>query len=71
MTKSHNFKHGLCDHPLYKVWVSMKHRCKSKRSANEYWNGRGIEVCSEWQKFLPFYNWAIANGYKKGLTLDI
>jgi len=65
-----NFKHGLMEHPLYGIWAGMKYRCNSKRVSGEYWGQRGIKVCQEWQKFLPFYNWAIENGYQKGLTLD-
>ena len=65
-----NFKHGLTEHPLYGVWASMKNRCKSKKSNSENYYYRGIRVCPEWQSFLPFYNWAIKNGYEKGLTLD-
>ena len=64
------YKHGLCEHPLYGIWTCMKTRCNSNHSKNESWNGRGITFCREWNDFLPFYNWAIKNGYKKGLTLD-
>jgi hypothetical protein len=70
MKKSGKFKHGLNHHPLYSVWGGMKSRCKILSYRNESWNGRGIKVCDEWQLFLPFYNWAINNGYEKGLTLD-
>ena len=31
---------------------------------------RGIRVCDEWKDFQAFYDWAMANGYKKGLTVD-
>jgi len=48
----------------------MKTRCKSNHSKNESWNGRRIIVCNEWQEFIPFFNWAIKNGYRKGLVLD-
>ena len=65
-----NFKHGLLDHPLYMVWGSMKNRCKTNRITGENWHFRGIKVCDEWLNFLPFYNWSIKNGYKKGLTFD-
>jgi hypothetical protein len=70
--KSHgNYKHGLTEHPLYNVWSSMKHRCKPLgTSVTENHGDRGIRVCNEWYKFLPFYEWSINNGYKKGLTLD-
>ena len=65
-----NFKHGLTEHPLYRIWGGMKYRCKTSRVAGEYWHDRGISICKEWQEFIPFYNWAINNGYKKGLTID-
>ena len=65
-----NYKHGACLNSLYGVWLSMKYRCNSPRSQNESWNGRGITVCKEWEDFLPFHNWAVNNGYEKGLTLD-
>ena len=65
-----NFKHGLMEHPLYSIWGAMKYRCKTNRVAGECWHGRGIVICAEWQKFIPFYTWAINNGYQKGLTID-
>lgn len=69
--KNHgNYKHGLTDQKLYAVWYSMKKRCNPNCSRNEYWTERGISVCEEWHEFLPFYNWAIKNGYKEGLTFD-
>lgn len=56
------------------VLCGMRKRCYSPTS-NCYKNygGRGITVCDEWmgkdgQK--NFYEWAIANGYRKGLTID-
>ena len=27
-------------------------------------------MCEEWQEFQPFYDWAMASGYKDGLTID-
>lgn len=60
----------LYRHPLYSVWSGMKSRCNSKKSRGEYWAGRGITVCAEWITFLPFYEWSIKAGWKKGLTLD-
>lgn len=64
-------KHGLTKHPLFQVWADMKQRCTNK-NMREYKNygGRGITYCDEWKEFLPFYNWAMESGYKRGLSLD-
>lgn len=49
----------------------MKKRCyDSSCPAFVYYGGRGIKVCHQWQQFKPFYEWAIVNGYQKGLFLD-
>jgi hypothetical protein len=67
-----NTKHGLCGHPLTAVYSAMKQRCLNPNDkAYPEWGGRGIGICDEWKNdFLNFYNWAINNGYKKGLKLD-
>lgn len=65
-------KHRLKTHPLYSVWMGVRQRCQKEycKSFKDY-GGRGIKVCDEWAKdFMPFYNWAVNNGYKKGLQLD-
>lgn len=64
--------HGLYYHPLYSVWRGMKTRCYNK-NAKEYknWGARGIIVCNEWlNNPKAFIEWAISNGYKKGLQID-
>lgn len=64
--------HGLTNHPLYKVWKGMKSRCyNSKTKQYGDWGGRGITVCQEWvYDFKSFYDFAMANGWKKGLEID-
>jgi len=65
-------KHGMADTKLYLVWVSMRNRCSNPRHrAYRHYGARGITVCPEWQgDFMPFYRWAIANGYRDGLEID-
>lgn len=61
--------HGLCKHPLYGVWSAMKVRCNDINDIN--YGKRGICVADEWKNDFPkFYNWCLANGYKKGHSLD-
>lgn len=61
--------HGQKNTPLYNIWIEMRVRCRNKKY--ERYAGRGISVCEEWDKdFMNFYNWAMANGYKKGLSID-
>ena len=64
--------HGLRKHPLYTVWINIKGRCLNiNDKAYKYYGGRGIKVCNEWREnFQKFYNWAIANGYQKHLTIE-
>lgn len=65
--------HGLTfKTPLYVVWVGMKQRCYyAKNKCYKDYGGRGIVVCDEWRTdFISFYNWALTNGYKDGLTID-
>lgn len=62
---------GLSTTNLYKVWRGMLERCYNKNSIAYKWYGlKGITVCEEWQKSKNFLDWALKNGYKKGLTID-
>lgn len=58
--------------PLYKVWSSMRERCYNpKIKSYAVYGGKGISVCKEWDKsFQVFYDWAIKNGYVRGLYID-
>lgn len=56
---------------LYNSWRGMKNRCKNPSNNRwQYYGGRGIKVCDEWQQFLPFRDWALKNGYAPDLTID-
>ena len=64
-------KHGLNGHPLYHTWKNIRQRCGNP-SNNSYGNygGRGIHLCDEWNDFPTFYDWAIANGWESGLSIE-
>ena len=70
-TRERHTTHGLTHHPLFITWGSMKKRCynPNDKRYNRY-GGRGIKICDEWLDFQTFYDWAIAHGYKKGLSIE-
>ena len=56
---------------LYWAWKAMKQRCQNPRCRVYHnYGARGITVCEDWQEFEPFCEWALENGYQKGLDLD-
>jgi len=56
---------------LYRIWASMKQRCSNPSLPNyKYYGGKGITFDNKWQEYIPFRDWALANGYKEGLTID-
>jgi hypothetical protein len=50
----------------------MKERCYNKNSENYLnYGGKGVTVCKEWREnFKSYHDWAIANGWRKGLNID-
>ena len=55
-SKHHRTTHGKTDSAIYRVWCHMKRRCNNPNDpAYKYYGGRGINVCSRWQSFEPFY----------------
>jgi hypothetical protein len=68
--------HSLClnysRHPLYSIYWNMKTRCYNASEHNfPYYQGKGIKLCDEWLASVrSFYDWAISNGWKKGLSID-
>lgn len=58
---------------IYKTYCRMLRRCywKDSQEHKKYYQDKGIKVCDEWRNdFLKFKEWALANGYKKGLAID-
>jgi hypothetical protein len=70
--KGINQKHGMSRTRLFGIWENMRRRCNFgniKSSKNYYY--KGIRVCDEWNNdFIPFYKWAVNNGYSDNLTID-
>lgn len=64
--------HGDCRSKLNKVWRNMKDRCYNPNNKRyPHYGARGITVCEEWKNsYVAFKAWAIANGYKAGLSID-
>jgi hypothetical protein len=63
--------HGMTNTSLYGTWRSMMKRCyKLNHQAYSNYGERGICVCDEWHSFDVFSEWAIANGWKSGLTIE-
>jgi hypothetical protein len=63
---------GFCNTKLKSVYLNMLDRCYNKNChAYKDYGARGIGVDAGWTvDFRHFYNWAIENGYRDGLTLD-
>ncbi len=49
--------HGLSGSVEWQAWVRMRNRCNDPKNAKyKYYGGRGIKVCSRWNKsFMNFY----------------
>lgn len=64
--------HGLSAHPLMSIWNGIIQRCYNANSESySNYGGRGIIMCDQWRfSFKNFYDWAINNGWVKGLYFD-
>jgi len=67
-----NKVHGLHKHPVYGIWRGMVKRTTNQNSKEfKNYGGRGIIVCDEWRNdFKLFYDFAMENGWEKGLEID-
>lgn len=57
---------------LRRVWYNMIQRCtNASHFAYKNYGARGVLVCEEWLSgYNPFKEWALSNGWVKGLQLD-
>lgn len=67
-----NYIHGGRRTRLYSIWSNMITRTENPNgTAYHRYGGRGIKVCSEWRDSFPIFRaWALAHGYRDGLTLE-
>lgn len=71
LAKERMTTHGKHGTRLYKIWQGMNQRCNNSNYTDyDNYGGRGITVCDEWSEFMPFYRWAMNNGYKNNLSID-
>lgn len=63
--------HGGKGTPIYLLWKSMRERCNTTSSSSyRDYGGRGIKICSEWDDYRRFKEWAETSGYKSGLSIE-
>lgn len=57
---------------LSNIFRQMKMRCYNPNNPKYKWyGGKGIKICDEWLNgSRHFIEWALHNGYEKGLTID-
>lgn len=64
-------KVGVSRERLYSIWTGMHERCTNPKSpAYEYYGGRGITICEDWDYYSKFCAWAWNSGYSDDLSLD-
>ena len=63
------FRYGT--HPAIGSWKAMMARCYNPNNVGyKNYGAIGRSVCEEWHDKDKFVEWAIANGWKAGLTID-
>ncbi|MDR0645383.1 MAG: hypothetical protein LBG05_10870 [Treponema sp.] len=64
-------KHGFRYSRIYGIWKGIKTRCGNpNRRDYQSYGGRGIKICKDLERFQPFYDWALSNGYADDLSID-
>lgn len=73
MRKCVRNNHKITQYPsLFGIWYKMKRRCYVEKELRYHqYGGRGITMNPGWKEsFDRFAEWALANGYKQGLTIE-
>ncbi len=63
-------QHGESQTILFRRWGSMRNRCSPKWKHRKNYYDRGIDIVPEWDSFICFKSWALANRYDPKLELD-
>ncbi len=65
-------KHNLSNKErLYNIWKCMRQRCNNPNNPRfSHYGGMGVKICVEWNDYLMFRSWALANGYADNLSID-
>lgn len=68
----HGYRKLKDTHPLYRCWRGMLDRCYNPNSNGAQWyKDVGVVMCDEWKNDPEvFIEWALSNGWSKGLHID-
>jgi hypothetical protein len=56
---------------LGSIWSTINQKCNNPNNSDfEYYGGKGIILCEEWDNYNTFKEWATNNGYKDNLVLS-
>lgn len=62
--------HGKTNTRLYRIWSNMLSRCNNPKSSKySYYGGKGITVCTSWEKF-EYFDKDMSTGYEEDLQID-
>lgn len=62
--------HGESHTNLHNIWCGMNSRCDPNHKHSDRYGKRGIAICDEWHSYEAFAEWARANGYREGLSIE-
>lgn len=60
--------HGMSQTILYRRWADMKKRCTNPNY--KYYSRYKDRFYEPWNEFISFMEWALANGYFEGASID-
>lgn len=66
--RTHNEAHKT---RLYNIWKGIRQRCNNPNcSSYKMYGAVGVTICKEWDDYVNFRDWSLANGYKEDLEID-